>query len=54
MPERALPAILPNWHYLHIHNDVIPALKTRGVTDEQLNIMLVENPRKIFETQGAY
>jgi len=21
----------PNWHYLHYHNDVIPALKERGV-----------------------
>lgn len=54
LPEQALPVVLPNWHYLHIHNDVIPALKSRGVTDEQLNTMMVENPRKIFETQGAY
>lgn len=54
LPERPLPAILPKWHYLHIHNDVIPALKQKGVTDEQLHIMLVENPRKIFEKQGAY
>ncbi len=54
LPESALPAILPNWHYLHIHNDVIPALKQRGVTDQQLHTMLVENPRSIFERQGAY
>ncbi len=53
VPEELLPA-LPNWHYLHIHNDVIPALKDRGVTDEQLKTMLVDNPRKIFESQGAY
>jgi phosphotriesterase-related protein len=54
LPEAALPAVLPNWHYLHIHNDVIPALKERGVTDEQLYLMLVENPRKFFERQGGY
>ncbi len=54
LPEAALPEVLPNWHYLHIHNDVIPALKERGVTDEQIHTMLVENPRKIFERQGAY
>jgi len=54
LPEAALPVMLPNWHYLHIHNDVIPALKERGVTDEQLRLMLVENPRQIFERQGAY
>jgi phosphotriesterase-related protein len=53
VPEELMPA-LPNWHYLHIHNDVIPALKERGVTDEQLTTMLVDNPRKIFETQGGY
>ena len=53
VPEELLPA-LPNWHYLHIHNDVIPALKDRGVTDEQLTTMLVDNPRRIFENQGGY
>lgn len=54
LPERPLPAMLPRWHYLHIHNDVIPALRQNGVTDEQLHIMLVENPRRIFEKQGMY
>ncbi len=54
LPEEMVPVALPNWHYLHIHNDVIPALKDRGVTDEQLTAMLVDNPRKIFENQGAY
>jgi phosphotriesterase-related protein len=46
--------ILPRWNFFHIHNDVIPALKGRGVTDEQINTMLVDNPRKIFERQGRY
>ena len=54
LPEAALPVVLPNWHYLHIHNDVIPALKERGVTDEQIETMLVHNPREIFEREGAY
>ena len=54
LPEKARPVVMPNWHYLHIHNDVIPALKQRGVTDEQLETMLVGNPRKIFETRGGY
>jgi phosphotriesterase-related protein len=54
LPEEALPVILPRWHFLHIHNDVIPALLEQGVTDEQIHQMLIENPRKIFETQGGY
>ena len=54
LPEELVPQMAPNWHYLHIHNDVIPALKQRGVTDEQLHTMLVDNPRRIFERQGSY
>jgi phosphotriesterase-related protein len=54
LPEHMLPAILPNWHYLHIHDDVIPALKSHGVTAEQLHAMLVDNPRKIFSLKGGY
>ena len=54
LPEELVPVVTPNWHYLHIHNDVIPALKERGVTDEQLHTMLVDNPRRIFERKGAY
>jgi len=49
LPEAALPVVLPNWHFLHIHNDVLPALRERGVTDEQIDTMLVRNPRRIFE-----
>ena len=54
LPEAMVAATLPNWHYQHIHNDVLPALRKRGVTDEQINTMLVQNPRKIFENQGGY
>jgi len=53
IPERAKP-MLPNHHYRHIHKDVLPALRTRGVTDEQIHTMLVDNPRRIFERQGGY
>lgn len=54
LPEATLPVALPNWHYLHIHDDVLPALRQRGVTDEQLTTMLVDNPRRIFSTRGGY
>ena len=54
LPEDLVHMAMPNWHYLHIHNDVLPALKERGVTDEQITTMLVDNPRKIFENQGGY
>ena len=53
-PERPIAEALPRWNYLHIHNDVIPALQEKGVTKEQLHTMLVGNPRRIFERQGGY
>ncbi|HEX4445909.1 MAG TPA: hypothetical protein VH044_04210 [Polyangiaceae bacterium] len=53
-PGGSLSAALPRWNYLHIHDDVIPALKRAGVAQEQLDTMLVANPRRIFERQGAY
>jgi phosphotriesterase-related protein len=49
LPQEALPVMTPNWHYLHITRDVIPALKGRGVTDDQVKQMMVDNPRRIFE-----
>jgi phosphotriesterase-related protein len=54
LPSDLVSVALPNWNYLHIHNDVLPALKKRGVTDEQITTMLVDNPRMIFENQGGY
>lgn len=54
LPGDLSSVVAPNWHYLHIHNDVIPALRQRGVTEEQLHTMLVDNPRKIFEHSGGY
>ncbi|TMR88441.1 phosphotriesterase family protein [Nonomuraea basaltis] len=38
----------PNYHLLHVSRDVIPELRKRGVTDDQIHQMLVGNPRRIF------
>ncbi len=46
-PEPVLKA-LANWRIDHISTNVIPALKAKGVTDEQIKIMMVENPKKLF------
>ena len=54
LPKRSLPAMLSRWHYLHIHNEVLPALRGKGVSEQQLQAMLVENPRRIFDQQNAY
>jgi phosphotriesterase-related protein len=52
--DPALAGALPNWHYLHVHRDVLPALRAAGVTAEQIRQMLVDTPRRYFETVGRY
>ncbi|ARE36427.1 phosphotriesterase [Rhodococcus sp. BH4] len=49
-PSAAREAALPNWNYTHISDDVIPALLERGVTEDQVKAMLVDNPRRYFES----
>ncbi|HSO99596.1 MAG TPA: hypothetical protein VLP43_11635 [Solirubrobacteraceae bacterium] len=40
--------IAPNWHFLHVTQDVLPELGRRGVSDEQIKQMQQENPRRFF------
>ncbi|MGB8651614.1 MAG: phosphotriesterase-related protein [Mycobacteriales bacterium] len=42
-------AFLPQWHYLHIEDEVLPYLRDKGVTEEQVTTMLVDVPRRVFE-----
>ena len=46
-------AFMPDWHYLHIHDDVVPYLLAHGVTDDQVQAMLVDTPRRVLEGTGA-
>jgi phosphotriesterase-related protein len=45
---------MPNWHFFHILSDVLPALRQKGVTEEQIHAMTVDNPKAVFDRQGAY
>jgi phosphotriesterase-related protein len=44
----------PEWHQTHIVDETIPALLKAGVTAEQMHQMTVENPGRLFATQGPY
>ena len=41
----------PQWHYNHISDDILPALRKAGVSEDQIDQMLVRNPRAIFEAR---
>ncbi|MCX7981805.1 MAG: hypothetical protein N2572_02700 [Syntrophales bacterium] len=47
VPEKYLKAF-ENWRIDHIAKNVIPMLKAEGVTDEQIRVMMVENPKNVF------
>ena len=40
---------VPRWNFRHISEDVLPALRERGVTEADIDTMLVANPRRYFE-----
>ncbi|ERB50088.1 phosphotriesterase [Rhodococcus sp. P27] len=48
--SEAKAAAVPNWNFTHISDQVVPALLERGVTEDQINTMLVDNPRRYFES----
>jgi phosphotriesterase-related protein len=52
-PEKMAEA-LPNWHWNHISRDVLPALRKAGVSEAQIDQMLVENPRRILTPCEKY
>jgi phosphotriesterase-related protein len=47
-PQQAIGVFAPAWHFGHLFDDVLPALLDRGVTEAQVEAMLVANPRRYF------
>ena len=41
--------VSPNWHFLHVLQDVVPELRARGVGQDDVDLMLRANPRTFFE-----
>lgn len=45
---QAKEELLPQWRYTHLHDEVLPALRERGVSQSDIDMMLVDNPRKVL------
>ena len=45
-PETA--KLIENWKPTHVFQNILPALKRSGVSEEKIRAMLVENPRRYF------
>jgi phosphotriesterase-related protein len=53
-PGIDLATVAPHWNFRHIPDDVVPALLEAGASEADVRTMTVDNPRRIFEQQGAY
>ncbi|ATQ31293.1 phosphotriesterase-related protein [Rhodococcus ruber] len=54
LDPQMLAVATPRWSYMHLHNDVLPALREAGVGDTDIDRMLIDNPREIFERRDTY
>jgi phosphotriesterase-related protein len=43
-PPELVEQMAPNWHMTYVLDEVVPALKEAGVTDEQVKTMMQDNP----------
>ena len=43
-PREVVEQLAPNWHFGYLHESVLPQLREAGVTDVQIDQMLVANP----------
>lgn len=47
------PSVMPDWAPTHILEHVVPKLRAAGVTEEKIQTMLVDNPRRYFAEAGT-
>ncbi len=48
VPARVLEFVA-NWHPTHLFNNIIPALKKGGASDDHIKTIIEDNPRRLFE-----
>jgi phosphotriesterase-related protein len=49
-----LDAVTPSWKHTYIMSGLLPKLRERGIGDDQIEQILVRNPRDFFAQQGTY
>lgn len=42
---------IANWHPTYLFETIVPTLKKAGITDQQLDKMFLENPKKLFTAE---
>jgi phosphotriesterase-related protein len=44
----------PNWNFMHISRDVLPMMRARGLSEDQIDAMMVDTPRRILDHGPGY
>jgi phosphotriesterase-related protein len=44
-PPELVAQLAPKWTHTHLFEEILPAAREKGVTDEQISVMLDENPK---------
>lgn len=52
MPSELLEQLIPHYPYGYVRAEMLPGIRERGVGEEQIETMLVENPRRYFSQSG--
>jgi len=53
-PSEMIRRVAPKWNFRHIPDDVLPALRKEGVSEDALRTMTVDTPRRLFEHTSPY
>jgi len=48
----AMMEALKNWNPTHIIKNILPRLREAGVSQADIDLMTIENPRRYFEGSG--
>jgi phosphotriesterase-related protein len=48
-PPEVIKAVSPKWSMTYVLDEVIPELKSEGVTEDQIQTMMIDNARRWFE-----
>jgi phosphotriesterase-related protein len=43
-----------DWRWTYISDEVLPVMRARGISEADIDTMLVDNPRTILEGGAAY
>jgi len=52
--DEFLAQVQPNWNFMHISRDVLPMMRARGISEEQITAMMVDTPRRLLDHGPGY